>query len=166
MRQANEKKIYTLFFEYPERKFTVREIEQMTKIPKASVQRYLKEMKKEEIVTLDNSANITLLYKTLKINNFLRRLVESGLIEELITNYNPSCIILFGSIRKGESVKESDIDIFIESSIDKKRGWEKFEKKLGHPIDLFVKSNVNKLEKELFNNVINGIKLYGSLNIR
>ena len=42
----------------------------------------------------------------------------------------------------------------------------KYEKILGHKIDLFVESNVHKLQENLFNNVVNGIKLYGSLKIK
>ena len=42
----------------------------------------------------------------------------------------------------------------------------KFEAKIGHKIDLFVKPSINKLHDNLFNNVINGIKLFGSLKIR
>jgi predicted nucleotidyltransferase len=79
---------------------------------------------------------------------------------------NPSCIILFGSIRKGESDKTSDIDIFVESSVKKSLDLSKFEKKIGHKIDLFIESDLKNLNSNLFNNVINGIKLYGSFKIK
>ena len=41
-----------------------------------------------------------------------------------------------------------------------------FEKKLGHKIHLFIDVDINKLPKELFNNIINGIKLIGYIKIR
>ena len=52
-------------------------------------------------------------------NYFMEEIVKSGLVDYLIENLNPSCIILFGSIRKGDSVGESDIDIFVESFVKK-----------------------------------------------
>ena len=51
------------------------------------------------------------MFKIKKINYFIERIVASGLIDFLVENLNPSCVILFGSIRKGESVRESDIDL-------------------------------------------------------
>ena len=166
MRQKNENKIYELFFEHPDRRFTMREIELQTKIPKASVQRYLLEMKKEGIVSNENMAKVNLYYKIIKTNHFIEKIVRCGLIDEIVGKLNPSCIILFGSFRKGESEEQSDIDIFVECMGKKKISLEKFEKILGHKIDLFVESDINKINKNLFNNVVNGIKLYGSLKVK
>jgi predicted nucleotidyltransferase len=73
---------------------------------------------------------------------------------------------LFGSLRKGDSVKDSDIDIFIESSVKKNIELKKFEKKLNHNIQLFIENKINDLPNHLFNNVVNGIKLYGSFKIK
>ena len=78
---------------------------------------------------------------------------------------NPSCIIVFGGVRKGEYDKESDVDIFVESSESKNVDLSSFERKLKHRIDLFVEPNINKLSKPLLNNVVNGIKVYGSFKI-
>ncbi len=159
-------KILELFYENIGKKLTIRGISKKTKIPRASVHNIIKLLKKENLITKDNLATNTLFFKTKKINYYIERIVESGLINELINTLNPSCIILFGSIRKGDSVKESDIDLFIEASIKKDINLKKYEKRLGHKIQLFIESDIHKLQKNLFNNVINGIKIYGGFSIK
>jgi len=159
-------KILELFYENPNRKFTVREIEKLTKIPRATIHDYLKILKRQNLITQDNKAIENLVFKTKKINYFVERIVNSGLIKELIKKLNPSCVILFGGIRKGDSVKESDIDIFIESHFKKQIDIKKYEKKLKHKIQLFIETDINNLQPNLFNNVVNGIKLFGSFKIK
>lgn len=166
MEQIKTNQILELFYENPNQRFTIREISKITKIPRATAHRIIRSLKKQGLMNKENFANENLLFKTKKINFFIERIVSSGLIEKLINKFNPSCIILFGSIRKGESIKESDIDLFIESQIKREANLSKFEKKLRHKIQLFVESDINKLQKNLFNNVINGVKLYGSLNLK
>ena len=159
-------KLIELFFEYPSKRFTIREIAKLTKIPRATVHKKLIELRKLNLITRDNEAENNLFFKTKKINYFIERVVGSGLMEELIDKLNPSCIILFGSVRKGDSVKDSDIDLFVESSARKDIELGKFEKRLGHKIQLFVERDINRLHLNLFNNVVNGIKLFGGFKIK
>jgi predicted nucleotidyltransferase len=105
-------------------------------------------------------------FRIKKINYYVEEIVKVGLIKYLVEELNPSCIILFGSFRKGDSVKESDIDLFVESSIKKDLNLKKFESKLGHKVDLFVENKISNIQENLFNNLINGIKLYGNLKIK
>lgn len=163
-----EKKLamYQLYFEFPQKAFTVRKIAAQTKIPRATVQRYLHEMKKEGIINEKNEAEMNLLYKIKKTHFFIEKIVISGLLDELIGTLNPSCIILFGSVRKGDSMENSDIDIFVETKMKKIPDLKKFEKKLSHAIDIHPASNIHTLPDALFNNVVNGIKLYGSIKIK
>lgn len=165
MRQNQKEKILELFFEYPDKRFSIREIAKLTKIPRATVHKKILELKKQKVI-IDNQADDNLMFKTRKINYFVEKIAASGLIDEFVSKLNPSCIILFGSIRKGDSVKESDIDLFVESSVKKSIVLSKFEKKLKHKIQVFVESDINKLQPNLFNNVINGIKLFGSFKIK
>src|SRR3989339_808995 len=115
MRQENINKILRVYFEYPGKKFTVRTLASLTKIPRSSVQVLLNDLKKEKLLDKNN---------------------------------------------------ESDVDLFIESLVKKELDLGKFEKKLNHKIDLFVESNINNLQENLFNNVVNGIKIYGSFKIK
>ncbi len=170
-------RILRMFYEYPEKEFTIREIAKLAKIPKATVHQYMAQLKKQKLITKDNRAETNLLFKTKKINYYIEQIASSGLIEELVKTLNPSCIILFGSVRKGDSVKESDIDLFIEAStkkaislsvevsLKKAVSLKIFEKQLGHKIQLFVEPDIKKLHSNLLNNVVNGIKLYGSFTI-
>lgn len=165
MRQ-DENKILEVFFENPGKVFTVREISKLVKIPRATVHKKLLEIKKRGFITNDNIAEDSLLFKVKKINYFIEKIIESGLVDEIIEKLNPSAIVLFGGFRKGESDKDSDIDLFVESSVEKELEFGKFEKKLGHKVDLFVKPDVNDFPDALFNNVVNGIKLYGSIKVK
>jgi len=161
-----EDKIMGVFYENPNKKFSVRQIVKLTNIPRSTAHKYLVELKKFGLVTKENISSENLFFKVKKINYYTERIVNSGLINELIKNFNPSCIILFGSIRKGDSTKESDIDIFVESNIKKDINLKLYEKKLKHKIQLFVENNINNLQPNLFNNVANGIKIYGSFKIK
>lgn len=165
-KQDSEREVMRIFFENPTREFTIRELAKESKIPRTTAHKYISKLKKIQLIKETNSAGDTLLFKTKKINYFTEELVSSGLIEFLVKELNPSCIILFGSIRKGDSVKESDIDLFVESSIKKDLNLKNFEKKLGHPLQIFIESDINNLQKNLQNNVINGIKIYGSFKIK
>jgi len=159
-------KIMEVLYEKPEKRFTVREIAMESKVPRATVHVILSDLKKKGLIMDDNSVKDSFLFRIKKINYFIEKLAESGLLEEIVEKLNPGCIILFGSIRKGDSVKDSDIDLFVESFVKKKIKLDKFEKYMGHKIQLFVESNVNNLNKTLFNNVVNGIKLYGSFRVK
>ena len=165
MRQDTKDTLLELFYEYPNKKFTVREIMNKTKIPRATVHKYMGLLKKQNLID-NNKAENNIYFKTKKINYFIEKIVVSGLVKEIIEKMNPSCIILFGSMRKGDSVKDSDIDLFIESSVKKNLDLSKFEKKLKHKIQFFVESDINKLQPNLFNNVVNGIKIFGSFKIK
>ena len=89
---------------------------------------------------------------------------DCGLVKFLSDNLMPQSIILFGSYVRGEDITESDIDIFVESAT-RNIDISKFEKKLNKKIQLHFKKNINTLPLELKNNIINGIKLYGRIEL-
>lgn len=157
-------KVLAVFYENPGKRFTVRDIAKKTKIPKSSVSNYINELKKNGLI-LDSTGSNSLLFKIKKTNFYIEKMVEIGLVDHIVEKLNPSCIILFGSFRKGESDKDSDIDIFIESN-KKDIDLTKFERKLNHKIQLFIEDDIHKLPDRLFNNVVNGIKLWGSFKVK
>jgi predicted nucleotidyltransferase len=138
----------------------------LTKLPRSSIHKDLLELKKDNLIDGNNKIINNIIAKTMKTNFFIEKIIKSGLIEDIISRINPSCIILFGSIRKGESNNESDIDLFIETDLKKELNLKEFERKLGHKIQLFIERDINKLQPNLLNNVVNGIKLYGSFKIK
>jgi len=166
MRQKTESKIMETLYENPTVKFTMRELTKKTGLPRATVHKYIQAIKKQKLITEENSAEDSLFFKIKKIDFFVEKIVSCGLIEFLVNELNPSCIILFGSIRKGDSNLSSDIDLFVESSSDKKINVEKYESKLRHKIELFVEKKISDLPEHLFNNVVNGIKIYGSFKVK
>src|SRR3989344_5633679 len=62
MRQEAEDKILKLYFEFPNKKFTLREIESKTKVPRATAQKYLKMMKNEGLF-LSNNPSFFIIFK-------------------------------------------------------------------------------------------------------
>lgn len=173
MWQDNKARIMELFVEEPSRYFQIREAARLTKIAHTSVKNHLEELTKEGLLKkiktniyysyAANQQNEKFtLYKQLRM---LWKLRNSGLIGYLENELHPRCIILFGSARKGEYVKTSDIDIFVQTK-KASINLAKFEKKLKHKISLFFEENINNLSTELFNNIINGIKLSGYLKIK
>jgi len=164
MGQNGVAKILKVYFENSDKSFTVRELSKLAKIPRSTVQNRLNELKNQKLINKENVAAGDS-FKFKKIHYYIESFVEVGLIDFFVKEFNPSCIILFGSFRKGDSVKESDFDFFVESSVRKELNLQKFEKKLGHDIDLFVESSISNLQEHLFNNVVNGIKLYGNLSV-
>jgi len=167
------------FIEEPEREFYIRELAKMFKISPTTVSKYLKNYETKKILISKCSLNHLLFkantdsakFKQLKINHNLNSIHESGLIEYLIEEFNqPEAIVLFGSYSRGENNKNSDIDILIISPKKQNFSLEKYEKRLGHKIQLFIhsKSELEKIKsknKELFNNWINGIVIHGYFEV-
>ena len=157
-----------LFFENPVKEFYLRQITRLTGIPKTTVSRRLKKLIERKIILKINSEPFDkyraneqdLLYTFYKKMYILEKIHKSGLIEYLIKKTSPTAIVLFGSCAKGEYDQESDIDLCIISP-ETKLNLDKF--KLNHEIQAFFFSNLSEIPKNLRQNVINGVKLYGFL---
>lgn len=104
------------------------------------------------------------LFRFYKKMDIIFRIHESGLIDYISDKCSPDAIILFGSASRGEDTKGSDIDIFVEAE-EKALDLNRYEKVLKRHIELHFNTNINKIPKELRNNIINGIKLEGYLKV-
>jgi predicted nucleotidyltransferase len=166
LKSNNMDKIKEIFYEFPLENFTIRGIANKTKIPKSTVNVYLEKLKSEGLVNKNNQFTNSNYFKIKKTHYYIEKMFEIGLMDYLIKELTPETIILFGSFRKGESVKESDLDLFVVSHTEKKLNLAKFEKKLKHKIELHLKTSINQLHDNLFNNVVNGIKLFGSFKVK
>ena len=165
-------KIKEYFFLNPTIKLRVRQIERTIKVPLPSVIRYTKELEKEDILTSLGISNINVYSSNRSSKRFLleKRLFNirqlSNLTEFLIKELSNPTIIVFGSYSKGEDIENSDIDLFIETSSNKKLNLEKFEKSLQRNIHIFTYKTINNIEnKELANNIVNGITLNGFVEV-
>ncbi len=173
MLHINKLKIMKIFFEEPSKNFQIREISRLSKIAVTSVKKYLNELLDESFIIKDKntlypsyvSNQQNTMFRVYKQFYVIIKIHESGLLEYLTDIFHPRCIILFGSMAKGEYNKSSDIDLFVQSD-EKKVNLIKFEKILKHNINIICEENINKLSQELSNNIINGIKIYGYLKLK
>lgn len=167
-------KLEEYFFLNPTIKLRVRQIERELKVPLPSVIRYTKELEKEGVLKSTKIANIVTYSADRTSKPFLlekklfniHQLNTSGLLNFLIEELSNSTIVIFGSYARGEDVENSDIDLYIETPSKKKINLEKYEKILQRKIQLFIYKNIHELEnKELANNIINGIVLNGFMEV-
>jgi len=173
MLHKNKLRIIEVFFEEPSKNFQIREISRLSKIAVTSVKKYLDELLKEKLLTKDKKTlypsyvanQENRIFKIYKQQLIVLRIYGSELIDFLNYELHPKCVILFGSMSKGEYDKNSDIDIFVQAE-EKKINLTNFERKLKHDINIIFEDDINKLSNELFNNIINGIKLYGYLKLK
>ncbi len=170
MGQSN---IINVFFEHPTKDFQIRGIAKSLKIPKTTVSYHINSFLKEKLITkrkkgvfpsfIANESNE--IYRFRKREGSIKNIMESGLLDYIEKEVNPRCIILFGSFAKAEYDVKSDMDIFVQAR-DCSLDLDKFEKKLKHKINIFFEADLGKLSPELFNNIVNGIKLRGFLKIK
>ena len=162
-----------IFLESPLKDWGVREYARATKISPATASRLLKELAKKGIIKEKKERTFILykanvendLYRDIKIFYNIRKIKDSGFLENLNQFYLKPTIIFFGSASRGEDIEGSDFDIVIISEKTKEFPEEKiFEKKINRKIQLFRIKNIKDLKNEhLINNVLNGIKIQGEL---
>lgn len=160
------------FFDFPTKKFYMREISRRTKITQPSVMNHLKALVKENFIIKEkkgiyptyqaNRDNI--LFKIYKKFNLITRVYQCNLIDYIYNNCVPNAIILFGSASRGEDTEESDIDLFVQS-VTKRLDVKKYEKLLKREINIFFEENFLRLSKELKNNILNGIIIKGYIKV-
>lgn len=163
-------RILQIFFDCPTKHFQLREICRILKLGMPSVRNHVKRLEHMEFLKKEKHgvyesyiANRTDSFKIYKRNDIITRIHESGLLE-LLENFTPDAIVLFGSASRGEDIETSDIDLLV---IEKERDVDlkKFEKMLNRQISLHFEPSISKIPKELLNNVINGVILYGYLKV-
>ena len=169
--QFNRYKILKVFFDNPNKKYQLRELSRITKISLPSVKKHVEELLEQKLIKeiKDNiykgyKSSYSDNYKTLKRNDLLLRLEESGFIKELEKTYTPNCIILYGSAVEGTDDERGDIDIFIQSQ-KKKIDLTKYENKINRKINILYEPNMNKIDNKLKNTLANGIILKGFLKV-
>jgi|SRR3989344_2899782 len=166
-------RILEQFIEFPAKDFSIRGIARELKLSHATILNYISDLQK---LSLINKKEATLYptyfantesqkYKIYKKNWLVFKILSSGLVEYLQKEALPSSIILFGSGAKATFTDKSDIDIFVEAT-KVKVDLLRYEKKLNHKINLLFEKNINDISKELRNNIINGVVLYGFIKVQ
>ena len=168
LEKYNRYKLLKLFLDFPTESFRLREIARLTKISPPSVMIYLKEFEYEGLIKRQIKRQIPfytairddsnfILYKKISI---FYELNHTGLVDYLWDKLSPEAIVLYGSFSKGESVENSDVDLFILGK-NKDLKLTEFEKRLNKKIHLLFKESLKETPKELKNNILNGIILKG-----
>ena len=169
-----KKEIKDFFFTNPTTKLRVRQIERSVKVPLPSVIRYTTELEKGGILKSTAIANVKFysadrISKTFLIEkkfSNIKMLFLSGLMDFLVKELSNPLIIVFGSYAKGEDVENSDIDLYVETSVKNEIMLDKFEKKMQRRIQIFKYKKIQDIKnKDLANNIINGIILNGFLEV-
>jgi predicted nucleotidyltransferase len=175
--ETSKQRIAEILFLYPEKEFSLSDLAKLAKVRKSNLGIILDELKKNELIEITKLSNIWRIkanignwnYTKNKIVYNLNFIYQSGLVEFLADYFkNPKAIILFGSFRKGEDISNSDIDIAIEDEESKElkiielRELSEFEKRINRRIQLYL-FNKNNLDIHVFNNIANGIVLFGFL---
>ncbi len=166
-------RIKEYFFVNPTAKLRVRQIEREIKVPLPSAIRYAKELEKQGILKSTIVAGVKLYSADRTSKTFLiekklfniRSLYVSGIVDFLIQKCSNAAIAVFGSYARGEDVEGSDIDLYIEMQ-KKEINLERFEKELKRKIQPFIYKKITDVEnKELANNILNGITLNGFIEV-
>ncbi|MFA5856245.1 MAG: nucleotidyltransferase domain-containing protein [Candidatus Pacearchaeota archaeon] len=178
--ETAKNKTIEVLFKYPEKEFSLSDLAREAGVAKANIGNILNEFQDAGLITIEKLSKIwriksnqtNWLFIRSKIVYNLNFIYKSGLVEFLIEYFkNPKSIVLFGSFRKGEDLSNSDIDIAIES--DEVNDYQTiglrelidFEKIIGKKIQIHVFNRAN-IDNNLFNNIANGILLWGFLEVK
>jgi len=166
--ESNTQKFLSIIFRFPTKGFTVREIARLIKVSPPTGASIARILENKDLIKVKKERVQHKIFGNLEDEYFkqLKRIYNifylSGLTDFLVKNFNPNTIVVFGSYSKGEDTEDSDIDIFVDSVVNKEINLEKFEKELSRRIHLHV-NDIKKIPDDLKKNIINGIILYGFL---
>lgn len=164
-------RVLGLFFDRPTKGFQLREISRLLKLGMPSVKLHMERLKKAGFVKKEEGgvyasykASRNEIFKLYKRNDMVFRLRESGLVEFLANEFSPNAIVLFGSASHGEDVETSDVDLLVVAK-ERDTKLKSYEEKLKRRINLLFEPDIKDVPKELLNNIVNGIVIYGYLKV-
>jgi predicted nucleotidyltransferase len=101
----------------------------------------------------------------LKRSDNLKQVYESGFVKFLYDTFPGATIILFGSYAFGEDTVNSDIDLAIIGLKEKNINLKTFEEILGREIFIHYYNSFKVIDKDLKDNILNGIVLKGAIEL-
>ena len=147
----------------------VREYSRLRNITPPTASKLLKNLELEGLLKKRTERGY-LLFRTNRESGILKGLSHiywkqklNSIISEINSEFHNPTIILFGSLTKLESKKDSDIDLAIFTNIKKKINLSKYEKQLNREIQIFYFKSINEINKELKLNIINGYIIQGEI---
>jgi len=170
--------ILAKFIESPEKDYHLRELARAYRLSPATVKAKLEPSVKAGVVNkaklrgnlLYTAKRESIEFKKLKAAHNIKELEGSGLMDFLKKEFYDPVIILFGSAARGEDTRGGDFDLFVLTPLKKNVDTLKYSKLLDRDIQLFVMDkkefeNTKKRSKELANNILNGTRLNGYLEV-
>jgi len=174
-----EWKLLFIFLQYPERRFYTKEIARLTGIGAGTVNNFLRNIQKDNILIKEVVGNVHLyklnneieLIKHLKIVYVLLDFEQKHIIQQFLKlDDTIISIILYGSYANGEYASKSDIDLLF--LINKKKSYtsllqileKKFNKQISiQQMTISEWQNLKKKDKIFYESILeNHIVLYGS----
>ncbi len=163
----NINKILKELFDKPTYRFHIRELARLTRLNPNTILNIAKILEKQGIVKREAKKHFVEVYLNIESKEViwkkrlfnLSQLYSSGIADFLIREYSPKSISIIGSYSRGEDLEKSDIDIAVRTNKKEIIDLEKFERILNRKIHLLILPE--KVSNEFFNNLINGILLYG-----
>ncbi len=167
-----------VFFDDPQGEYQIREVARITKLSPMTVRAYLNKFAKGGLLIkketklfpafIANTSNQE--FRNLKLYYNLERLRVSKVIADLEQSYDYPTIVLFGSYASATNTKESDIDLCVITNIPKDFNINKYTTLLKRAVSIHKFSekefkNMKTKNPELVNNICNGIKLSGKLEV-
>ena len=176
-------KIHAWFFAYPTKEFSLNELSKNLEISKTAANVIVSQLEKESFLEKEILGKLWRIKANQYHPNFIKRKIpfnlqhvyKSGIIEWIKENIpNSKSIILFGSFRWGEDVKESekesDLDIAVEVENNKPlQILQGVIKEFGYRKNVKVSIHIfsrNSIDLNLFSSIANGIVLDGFLEVR
>jgi predicted nucleotidyltransferase len=147
----------------------VREYSKLVNLSPPTSSKILKEFEKQNILKMRTDRKY-LFFRANQESNLLRDLsiiYWKNKFKEIISYLNENlfsdAIILFGSLSKLETKRDSDIDLVVVSKLKKDLNLKKFKDKYKRNIQLFLFGSLDEANKELKKNIMKGIFLMGEL---
>ncbi|MEK6960676.1 MAG: nucleotidyltransferase domain-containing protein [Nanoarchaeota archaeon] len=173
-------KVQHIFFDFPTKEFGLNDLCALAKISKTSANLAVAQLVKEGFLKVETIGRLWRIScdqshpynRERKIPYHLSLVYSSGILDAVHKAVpGARSISLFGSIRKGDDIESSDIDIAVEVLSDKVPQIVELGtiNKLGYrkdiPVNLHIFSR-NNIPLNLFANIANGIVLEGFLEVR
>jgi len=156
-------------------KVNQRHIAKLLKVSPTAVSNALENLEKEKVVAVEKQGKMNLLLIELNRNNRqviamkraenLKMIYESGFVEGIFNKFPGATILLFGSYSHGEDIINSDIDIAVIGMKEEKMKLDDFEKRLEREININFYKDWKSIQKNLKNNILNGILLSGGVEL-
>ena|SRR3989338_3090436 len=150
-----------------------REAAKMLKVSPTAVANSVRDLEKGRLVKIEKTKTINFISFNrdepkaidLKRVENLKNIYTSGLSAYFERELAGGTIILFGSYSTGEDTGKSDIDIAVVERKDKILHLEEYEKILNRKINVNFYGSWKDINKNLKNNILNGILLHGSVEL-